>query len=176
MAAAISITSTSTTTFFCWFLYSREENSCVCMYVVCLRGDFSHFPRLLFLVTWFKAKQSKQFLPVLCCSGCESNHYMALSLTLEFIGGAELLCSGVRKHEVTVLPQNTGKPFKLPDLFDWIKLNIIKERPEFLFQGETIRPGVLVIINDSDWELEGELDYEVKDKDKISFVSTLHGG
>ena len=38
------------------------------------------------------------------------------------------------------------------------------------------RPGVLVLINDADWELEGGDEYEVKDNDNIFFVSTLHGG
>lgn len=38
------------------------------------------------------------------------------------------------------------------------------------------RPGILVLINDADWELEGEDEYELKDKDSILFVSTLHGG
>lgn len=38
------------------------------------------------------------------------------------------------------------------------------------------RPGILCLINDSDWEIEGTLDYEVDDGDHISFISTLHGG
>jgi hypothetical protein len=38
------------------------------------------------------------------------------------------------------------------------------------------RPGILVLINDADWELEGEDKYELKDMDSILFVSTLHGG
>ena len=38
------------------------------------------------------------------------------------------------------------------------------------------RPGILVLINDADWELEGELEYELKDKDEVVFISTLHGG
>lgn len=38
------------------------------------------------------------------------------------------------------------------------------------------RPGVLVLINDADWELEGGPQYELKDNDNIFFVSTLHGG
>jgi molybdopterin converting factor small subunit len=38
------------------------------------------------------------------------------------------------------------------------------------------RPGILVLINDADWELEGELDYELQDKDEVVFISTLHGG
>ena len=38
------------------------------------------------------------------------------------------------------------------------------------------RPGVLVLINDADWELEGEEAYELQDRDNVLFVSTLHGG
>ena len=38
------------------------------------------------------------------------------------------------------------------------------------------RPGILVLINDTDWELEGEGDYALKDGDEIVFISTLHGG
>lgn len=38
------------------------------------------------------------------------------------------------------------------------------------------RPGILVLINDADWELEGEDKYELVDGDNVLFVSTLHGG
>lgn len=38
------------------------------------------------------------------------------------------------------------------------------------------RPGILVLINDTDWELEGELDYQIQQGDEIVFISTLHGG
>ena len=38
------------------------------------------------------------------------------------------------------------------------------------------RPGILVLINEADWELEGENEYELQEKDHIMFVSTLHGG
>lgn len=38
------------------------------------------------------------------------------------------------------------------------------------------RPGILVLINDADWELEGEEAYELQSGDNILFVSTLHGG
>ena len=40
----------------------------------------------------------------------------------------------------------------------------------------SLRPGILVLINDADWELEGEEAYEVQPRDNILFVSTLHGG
>jgi len=38
------------------------------------------------------------------------------------------------------------------------------------------RPGILVLINNVDWELCDELEYELQDKDEIVFISTLHGG
>lgn len=38
------------------------------------------------------------------------------------------------------------------------------------------RPGILVLINDVDWGLEGEENYEPQHRDSILFVSTLHGG
>ena len=38
------------------------------------------------------------------------------------------------------------------------------------------RPGILVLINDADWELEGEAEYVLQPRDNILFVSTLHGG
>jgi len=38
------------------------------------------------------------------------------------------------------------------------------------------RPGILVLINSADWELEGELNYQLQDKDELVFISTLHGG
>jgi ubiquitin related modifier 1 len=41
---------------------------------------------------------------------------------------------------------------------------------------EKRRPGILVLINETDWELEGELNYELNNNDDIVFISTLHGG
>ena len=46
----------------------------------------------------------------------------------------------------------------------------------FEVYGNCRRPGVLVLINDADWELEGGERYELQPDDNILFVSTLHGG
>ncbi|NXU48786.1 URM1 protein, partial [Turnix velox] len=62
------------------------------------------------------------------------------------------------------------------NLLKWIKHNLLKERPELFMQGESVRPGILVLINDADWELMGELDYKLQDQDNVLFISTLHGG
>ncbi|KAG7256154.1 hypothetical protein CRUP_007840 [Coryphaenoides rupestris] len=61
-------------------------------------------------------------------------------------------------------------------LLVWIRQNILKERPELFVQGDDVRPGILVLINDADWELMGQLDYQLQDKDHVVFISTLHGG
>ncbi|XP_028571090.1 ubiquitin-related modifier 1 [Podarcis muralis] len=97
-----------------------------------------------------------------------------LSLQLEFGGGAELLFDGIRKHQVTLPSQKT--PWDVRNLLVWIKENLLKERPELFVQGDSVRPGILVLINDADWELMGELDYLLQDQDNVVFISTLHGG
>ncbi|KAG0311783.1 helicase [Dissophora globulifera] len=63
------------------------------------------------------------------------------------------------------------------DLIAWTKQTLLRERPE-LFAGDdgSVRSGILVLVNGADWELEGELDYELQDGDEIVFISTLHGG
>lgn len=50
------------------------------------------------------------------------------------------------------------------------------EREKVVTDGCTRRPGILVLINEADWELEGEDKYEIQEGDNILFVSTLHGG
>lgn len=57
-----------------------------------------------------------------------------------------------------------------------MKDNLLTERLELFMQGDSVRPGILVLVNDTDWELLGELEYELQENDNISFISTLHGG
>jgi len=53
--------------------------------------------------------------------------------------------------------------FEVVNMFYW-----------FLFFGS--RAGILVLINDADWELEGKEEADIADRDRVSFISTLHGG
>uniref|UniRef100_A0A183C640 Ubiquitin-related modifier 1 homolog n=1 Tax=Globodera pallida TaxID=36090 RepID=A0A183C640_GLOPA len=50
------------------------------------------------------------------------------------------------------------------------------DRTEMLVQRDTVRPGVLVLVNDTDWEILGGLDAQLEDGDTVTFISTLHGG
>uniref|UniRef100_A0A1B6C9N0 Ubiquitin-related modifier 1 homolog n=1 Tax=Clastoptera arizonana TaxID=38151 RepID=A0A1B6C9N0_9HEMI len=97
-----------------------------------------------------------------------------INLCIEFGGGAELLFNKIKKHQIR-LPSDK-KPWTIKTLLVWLKNNLLSERPELFLQGETVRPGILVLINQSDWELMGELDYILQDKDNILFISMLHGG
>ncbi|XP_076020345.1 ubiquitin-related modifier 1 isoform X2 [Genypterus blacodes] len=97
----------------------------------------------------------------------------SVALHLEFGGGAELLFDGVKEHYVTLPSQS--EPWDMKQLLVWIQRNLLKERPELFVQGDSV-PGILVLINDADWELMGELNYQLEDQDNIVFISTLHGG
>ena len=62
----------------------------------------------------------------------------------------------------------------------WHKTTL-KEHLNFLLKKKayckfTRRAGILVLVNDTDWELMDCYDYEIQDKDTIGFISTLHGG
>ncbi len=41
---------------------------------------------------------------------------------------------------------------------------------------EFSRPGILVLINDADWELDEKEESILHNDDRLSFISTLHGG
>jgi len=102
-----------------------------------------------------------------------------MNVVLEFSGGAELLFGKVRQHQVS-LP-NTNPTWSVGQLLFWIKENLLKERPELFLKDPTaakldVRPGILVLINEADWELMGQTDYILEEGDTVAFISTLHGG
>lgn len=98
---------------------------------------------------------------------------MPLKIKLEFSGGAELLFNKVKKHEIELA--DTQK-WTLRTLIVWITNNLLQERPELFVQGDSVRPGILVMVNMTDWALLGGLDYQLENDDEILFISTLHGG
>lgn len=119
------------------------------------------------------------------------------SVRVEFGGGLELLFSNQKSHKVE-LPATVGdKPTNVDYLIHWLKDNLLKERVELFIEGNTVwvihhsprgsctfdvylthprRPGILVLINDTDWELEEEGNYVLENNDEVVFISTLHGG
>ncbi|ODM20458.1 Ubiquitin-related modifier 1 [Aspergillus cristatus] len=102
----------------------------------------------------------------------------AISITVEFTGGLEMLFSNERKHNVAIPAQlSDGSRPNIAYLLQYLVDNVMKdERKELFILEDNVRPGILVLINDADWELEGEEKYELQQGDNIVFVSTLHGG
>lgn len=97
-----------------------------------------------------------------------------LSISVGFSGGAELLFNNCKSLQLNL--KKDDKAWTLGRLIDHLKTDHLKERPELFVSGSTVRPGILVLVNDTDWELLGELSYEIQPKDDILFISTLHGG
>jgi len=99
-----------------------------------------------------------------------------IKVKVEFLGGLDVISNHVREHKVT-LPFEEGEA-TMKDLISHVTDTVIcdaKDIPVFIEDG-TVRPGILVLINDTDWELEGMEDYEVESGDVFTFTSTLHGG
>ncbi|KAL8972841.1 MAG: hypothetical protein Q9183_000316 [Haloplaca sp. 2 TL-2023] len=99
-------------------------------------------------------------------------------LNVEFAGGLEMLFCDQRKHYIS-LPNTdeNGQPATLNFLVRFLCEHVMKDhRKELFVIDKTVRPGILVLVNDADWELEGEGRYVLQAGDNILFVSTLHGG
>ena len=96
----------------------------------------------------------------------------------------------VKHHEVSLdttcqtLSKEESK-WTLGHLLGWISDNLLSlDRKELFLKDKTetnnskldVRPGILVLVNDSDWELVGQTKYVLENNDNITFISTLHGG
>ncbi|KAH8102218.1 ubiquitin-like modifier 1 [Cristinia sonorae] len=108
---------------------------------------------------------------------------MSLNISVVFQGGLDNLFSKKPSHKLTIPATSDGKPANLTYLIFWLRDNLLSEREELFIQDGTVRPGILVLVNEvegsgdgTDWELLGEGDYELKSGDEIIFISTLHGG
>jgi len=85
-----------------------------------------------------------------------------------------LLFNKVKLHEKDIPTEK--ETITLKELIVWIRDNMVKERPELFIVNGSLRPGILALVNDADWELLGGMDCEVRDGDNVVFISTLHGG
>ncbi|KAF2733901.1 ubiquitin related modifier 1 [Polyplosphaeria fusca] len=106
-----------------------------------------------------------------------------IKFTVEFLGGLDMLFRS-SKEELSMPTKDelSGERLVLSHLIQALADdgNRIRkpgtDRKLFVQEDNTVRPGILVLINETDWELEGEEKYEIQDGDHIIFVSTLHGG
>jgi len=106
-----------------------------------------------------------------------------------------MLFSHQRVHKISIPAKDSknGTP-NIKWLIDHLCANLMKDpRKDLFVLDDTVylfhtftrkttilircrRPGILVLVNESDWSLEGEESYEIQAKDHIMFISTLHGG
>jgi ubiquitin related modifier 1 len=61
-------------------------------------------------------------------------------------------------------------------LIDELRRKHLKEKDEMFVHGASVRPGIIVLVNDTDWELLETTSYKLESGDSIAFISTLHGG
>lgn len=99
-----------------------------------------------------------------------------VTVKVEFLGGLDQTFGGLKNAKVQI--DGDEGDVKLMDLIDKLSNDYITNEKDFelFIQEGTIRPGILVLINDTDWELEDKEEYLLENGDLISFTSTLHGG
>ena len=108
-------------------------------------------------------------------------------LAVEFGGGLEVLFGGSKRLDILLPPDVRSAG----ELVRWLagpsRLLAAAERRDLFAvpapagagpsAGQLrVRPGVLVLINDTDWALEGGADAALRAGDTVAFISTLHGG
>lgn len=101
----------------------------------------------------------------------------AIPVKVYFYGGLDLIFAG--KHTLNVdLPISKSKAPTAGSLISHLTdAYLANSSKKSLFtKHDSVTPGILVLINEADWELEGKEDTELKAGDDVVFVSTLHGG
>ncbi|KCV73131.1 hypothetical protein H696_00679 [Fonticula alba] len=120
-----------------------------------------------------------------------------MKLSIEFLGGCEQLFGGVSRLLDHDTPLEDGATIR--HLLAYLRDHHMRARPDlFLDVGSavsgattlpapgastedvdqqlSVRPGIIVLINNADWELFGMEDYRLQEADRVTFISTLHGG
>ncbi|WZN59778.1 ubiquitin-related modifier Urm1 [Chloropicon roscoffensis] len=98
---------------------------------------------------------------------------------LQFGGGLETLFDSVKSHKVEIpskKKEGLSDRTTVKGVINYIQKKMLKKNPEMFLKGKELRPGILVLINDIDWELGGKEECIVENNDVVLFLSTLHGG
>ena len=98
-----------------------------------------------------------------------------VALKVQFSGGLEMYFHNQRELPLEV-SHPAGARYTVRDLIEKLRSGHMSDKEEMFVQSGSVRPGIIVLINDTDWELEGTNDYTVQNNDTIAFISTLHGG
>lgn len=96
-----------------------------------------------------------------------------MDIRVEFGGGTELLFDKAKSLDLKL---EEGVDWTLSEIIKYLSEKYIKERVELFSIGERIRPGILILVNEVDYEILGGYTYKLKPNDRVLFISTLHGG
>ena len=95
-----------------------------------------------------------------------------MKIKVELGGGLELLFDKVKNFDIEI-EKNEGT---IKDIIMIMLSKIKGDSNLFASQDGIIKPGIIVLHNDADWEIYDKENTKIEDKDVISFISTLHGG
>lgn len=95
-----------------------------------------------------------------------------MKILVELGGGLEIVFENKREFEVEISKDTAT----VKDLVEEMRVKHLRGNPEFFYDKGSVRAGILVLVNDADWSLSGEEETPLDNKDKVSFISTLHGG
>eukprot|EP01024_Parvocaulis_polyphysoides_P044452 TRINITY_DN4098_c1_g1_i1.p4 TRINITY_DN4098_c1_g1~~TRINITY_DN4098_c1_g1_i1.p4 ORF type:complete len:101 (+),score=19.07 TRINITY_DN4098_c1_g1_i1:93-395(+) len=99
-----------------------------------------------------------------------------VNLVVEFSGGMENLFGNKKEYSLELQGKSEDGKLRAIDVMRYCRDNLLVDRPELFMKEDALRPGILVLINDTDWELCGQANSEVSNGDRVVFISTLHGG
>lgn len=95
-----------------------------------------------------------------------------MKIVVELGGGLETVFDNKRNFDVEI----EGDKATVKDLIDTMKTKYLTGNSDYFVTQAGLRAGILVLVNDADWSLSGEEETPIQNKDKVSFISTLHGG
>jgi ubiquitin related modifier 1 len=95
-----------------------------------------------------------------------------MKIKVELGGGLEILFEKQKNFEINIEKTEV----KIKDIILELYSKIKEKKELFASPDGTIKPGIIVLYNDSDWEIYEKEDTKLENNDTISFISTLHGG
>ncbi|KAL3894272.1 MAG: hypothetical protein SGCHY_005371, partial [Lobulomycetales sp.] len=99
-----------------------------------------------------------------------------INIHVEFAGGLELLLDGRKEASVALPVADPAAPPRMQQLLLHVADHLVCHSRDLFLKPDTmqLRPGILVLINEVDWELEGECEYLLQEGDRIVLISTWH--
>lgn len=95
-----------------------------------------------------------------------------MKILVDFGGGLDTCFDGQKELQINF----ESNEIKMSELIEHLATKCNPKKLEFFMMQKSLRPGILVLINDTDWELEERENAVLQNNDRVSFISTLHGG